>query len=101
NRTDPLRRASLLEFPAYGQIVMTGDLHGNRRNFEKLCRYADLERAHARHVILHELIHQDTMLGQRDTSYELMIEAAQYKCRFPVQVHFLQSNHELAQLTDQ
>ena len=101
NRADPLRNGSLLEFPAYGQLVMTGDMHGHRRNFEKLCKYADLARASSRHVILHELIHQETLYNQPDTSYELLIEAAGYKCRFPDQVHFIQSNHELAQLTGQ
>lgn len=101
NRTDPIRSGSLLKFPDYGQVVMTGDMHGHRRNFEKLCRYAMLDRAAARHVVLHELIHEDSVPGQPDTSWELLIRAAEYKCRFPEQVHFIQSNHELAQLTGQ
>ncbi|MEK7732058.1 MAG: hypothetical protein AAB363_09420, partial [Planctomycetota bacterium] len=42
NREDPLLRGSLLVFPNYGQVVMTGDMHGHRRNFEKLKRYCDL-----------------------------------------------------------
>ncbi|MFQ5589734.1 MAG: hypothetical protein ACE5HE_01095 [Phycisphaerae bacterium] len=100
NRDDPLLRGSLLEFPAYGQLVMTGDLHGHRRNFEKLQRYCDLEHFGARHVILHEVIHEDvTSLTGRDNSHELLLDAARWKCAFPDQVHFLQSNHELAQAT--
>ena len=99
NREDPLLRGSLLVFPNYGQVIMTGDIHGHRRNFEKLKRYCDLGRLGARHVILHELIHEDVpSLSAKDTSHELMLDAARWKCEFPDQVHFLLSNHELAQV---
>lgn len=100
NTDDELLEGSLLVFPNYGQLVMTGDLHGHRRNFEKLKRYCDLERFRPRHVVLHEIIHEDVEgLDDVDNSFEALIEAAQWKCDFPDQVHFLQSNHELAQLT--
>lgn len=100
NSDDPLRRGSLLVFPNYGQVVMTGDIHGHRRNFEKLKRYCDLGRFAARHVMLHELIHEDVSSSvAKDTSHELMLDAARWKCEFPDQVHFLLSNHELAQVT--
>ncbi|MCO6438857.1 MAG: hypothetical protein J5J06_17320 [Phycisphaerae bacterium] len=99
NRNDPHRRGSRLDFPNYGQLVMTGDLHGHRRNFEKLQRYCDLAQYGARHVILHEIIHEDVeTLDGPDTSHEVLLEAARWKCEFPDQVHFLQSNHELAQI---
>lgn len=101
NREDPLLRGSLMVFPNYGQLVMTGDLHGHRRNFQKLQRFCDLEHFAPRHVILHELIHEELpSYTAPDTSYELLIEAAKWKCEFPDQVHFLLSNHELAQLTN-
>lgn len=101
NREDPLREGSLLVFPNYGQLVMTGDLHGNRRNFEKLRRFCDLPHAGARHVILHEIVHEDVEeLDGVDRSHEVLLDAARWKCNFPDQVHFLQSNHELAQLFD-
>ena len=99
NREDALRQGSLLCFPNYGQLVMTGDLHGHRRNFEKLRRFCDLPNAGARHVILHEIIHEEIeALGAVDRSHELLLDAVRWKCDFPDQVHFLQSNHELAQL---
>ncbi len=99
NREDPLLKGSMLEFPNYGQLVMTGDLHGHKRNFEKLQRYCDLEKFGARHVILHELIHEEIeSFNAPDRSHEVLLAAAQWKCDFPDQVHFLQSNHELAQL---
>lgn len=100
NRNDSLLRGSELIFPNYGQLVMTGDLHGHTRNFEKLQRYCDLEHFAARHVIIHEIIHEEIeSLDKRDESFRVLIEAARWKCDFPDQVHFLQSNHELAQLT--
>ncbi len=100
NSQDPLRRGSMLVFPNYGQVVMTGDLHGHRRNFEKLKRFCDLEHSAARHVMLHEIIHEDVAsLTGKDTSHEVLIEAARWKIEFPDQVHFLLSNHELAQVT--
>ena len=99
NREDPLLTGSLLHFPDYGQLVMTGDLHGHRRNFDKLQRYCDLEHAGARHVVLHEIVHKDLeSLADQDTSHEVLLDAARWKCAFPDQVHFLQSNHELAQI---
>ncbi len=99
NREDALLSGSMLHFPDYGQLVMTGDIHGNRKNFEKLQRFCDLEHFAARHVILHELIHEDLDISGRDNSHETLLAAARWKVEFPDQVHFLLSNHELAQLS--
>ena len=100
NRSDPLLQGAILRFPNYGQLVMTGDLHGHRRNFERIQRYCDLEHAGARHVLLHEIIHEDVVAaGGVDRSWQVLLAAAQWKCDYPDQVHFVQSNHELAQLT--
>lgn len=99
NYGDPLREGSMLHLPNYGQVVMTGDMHGHRRNFEKLVRYCGLETTPVRHVILHELIHETPQApGAADRSFELLLDAARWKTFFPDQIHFLQSNHELAQL---
>jgi len=101
NLDDRLRKGSLLSFPNYGQVVMTGDMHGHRRNFEKLVKYCQLESTPHRHVILHELIHEKPeYYGAPDRSVELILDAAKWKTFFPEHVHFLQSNHELAQLQD-
>ncbi len=99
NREDPLLSGSQLLFPDYGQVVMTGDLHGHRRNFEKLKRFCDLEHAGARHVILHEIIHEEVEgFGGEDTSHQVLLDAARWKCEYPDQVHFLLGNHDLAQV---
>jgi len=98
NREDPLRKGSLLNLPDYGQVVMTGDLHGHRRNFEKLIKYCQLEKTSIRHVLLHEIIHEyPESYDSKDRSIELLLDAAKWKTFFPDQIHFLQSNHELAQ----
>lgn len=98
-RHDPNRRGSLLTFGAGGQLVMTGDLHGHHRNFDKLQRFCALERSPGRMAILHELIHEepDPPLTP-DLSIDLLLRATAWKCAFPDNVFFLQSNHELSQL---
>src|SRR5690606_27520174 len=94
------RDSSHLHIPDYGQRVMTGDLHGHFRNVEKFQIYPMLARMPSRHVVLHEMVHRDVQTpGAVDDSHLLLVEAAAYKCEFPEQVHFLQSNHELAQFT--
>lgn len=101
NLSDPIRKGSLLCPPDYTQLVMTGDMHGHRRNFEKLVKYCRLESTPTRHVILHELIHETPQeYDGLDKSIELMLDAAKWKNYYPDQVHFIQSNHELAQYQD-
>ncbi len=101
NLNDPIRAGSLLSLPDYSQLVMTGDMHGHRGNFEKLVKHCQLESTPTRHVILHELIHEKPeFYGAPDRSVQLMLDAAKWKAFFPEQIHFLQSNHELAQLQD-
>ncbi|MFQ5490840.1 MAG: hypothetical protein ACE5GE_08980, partial [Phycisphaerae bacterium] len=100
NRQSELLEGAVIKFPDYGQLVMTGDLHGHWRNFEKLRRFCDLGRAPVRHVVLHELIHEEpASLAEPDLSHLMLLAAAHWKCDFPDQVHFLQSNHELSQVT--
>lgn len=101
NREDPIRSGSLLRFGNVGQLVMTGDMHGNTRNFDKLQLYCALDRSPGRYVILHELIHAEPeRFGDPDLSVDLLIRAARWKCDFPDNVFFLQSNHELSQLRE-
>lgn len=99
NREDPNRTGSMLTFGSAGQLVVTGDLHGHVRNFEKLQRFCDLPRSPGRFVLLHELIHAEPeSLGGPDLSIDLLVRAAAWKCEFPDNIFFLQSNHELSQL---
>jgi hypothetical protein len=101
NRDDPFLSGSLLKFPNYGQLVVTGDLHGHQRNLQRIQTFCDLDHAPARHVILHELIHSEPEdLAATDASHVVLLQAANWKRQYPDQVHFIQGNHELAQLTN-
>ncbi|MBI5866470.1 MAG: metallophosphoesterase [Planctomycetes bacterium] len=101
-REDPIRRGATLHFGNAGQLVLTGDMHGNLKNFEKLQRFCALERSPARYVLLHELIHQEVQTERdMDLSIDLLVAAAAWKVAFPDNVYFMQSNHELAQLRGQ
>lgn len=97
-RDDPIREQSVLRFGSAGQLVMTGDLHGNTRNFDKLQRFCALDRSPGRIVVLHELIHEEpTPDKKHDMSIDLLVRAAIWKSDFPDNVFSLQSNHELSQ----
>jgi hypothetical protein len=99
NKLSPLRVHQVVTLPDTGEVWMTGDLHDHRTNFRKLIRATDLAKHPERHLILHELIHGDHFdpTGAED-SWQMLYEAAQLKCDFPNQVHFLLANHDLAQI---
>ncbi|MCK4342461.1 MAG: metallophosphoesterase [Phycisphaerae bacterium] len=99
NREDPNRSGSLLTFGSAGQLVMTGDMHGYTPNFDKLQHFCALRQSPGRSVILHELIHYEPdPPGLLDLSIDLLVRAAAWKCEYPDNIFFLQSNHELSQL---
>jgi len=76
---------------------MTGDLHGHRRNFERIAAFADLANNLDRHIILQEIIHG----GPEDPeggclSYRLLLDVVRYKLSFPDRVHIVMGNHDTA-----
>jgi hypothetical protein len=99
NKLSPLRQGQVVTLPGDGEVWMTGDIHDHRINFRKLLAAADLGSNPQRHLVLHELIHGDHFdrSGAED-SWRTLHEAAQLKCNFPDQVHFLLANHDLAQI---
>ncbi len=81
--------------PAKGSLVVTGDIHGHRRNFERAVAFADLVSNPDRHLVLQELIHG----GPEDSrggclSYKLLFDAVGYKLSFPDRVHIIMGNHD-------
>jgi hypothetical protein len=99
NQLDPLRDQQVIVLPAEGELWIAGDLHDHRTNFRKITTAADLGNNPQRHLILQELIHGDHYDEKgAEGSWEMLYKAAELKCDFPQQVHFLFANHDLAQI---
>ena len=97
NHADKYRRGNLVRLPAEGSLIVTGDLHGHRRNFEKTLAYADLENNPDRHLLFQEIIHggpEDSFGGC--ISYKLLLDVFRYKLNFPDRVHVIMGNHDTA-----
>ncbi len=97
NNADEFRHGNLIALPAEGTLVAAGDLHGHRRNFERIVAFADLTNNPKRHLILQEVIHG----GPEDDeggciSYRLLFDVIRYKLEFPNQVHIIMGNHDTA-----
>lgn len=99
NKFSPLRTQQVVHLPNQGEVWMTGDIHDHRTNFKKLIAAADLANNPQRHLILHELIHGDHFdTSGAEDSWQMLYQAAELKCEFTNQVHFLLANHDLAQI---
>lgn len=97
NRTLPARDGNLVQLPGHGRLVVSGDLHGNHFNMEKVFHLADLDAGTDRHVIFQELIHGPRLTNGMDFTYRTLAIAAHMQLAYPGQVHVLMGNHELAQ----
>jgi hypothetical protein len=83
-------------------VLISGDLHGHRLNFDRLQAIADLAAESARHWIVQEVCHGGPEYPGRGgcMSHLLLEDVADLKTRFPQRFHFLLGNHELSELTD-
>ncbi|MBM4036853.1 MAG: hypothetical protein FJ291_34395 [Planctomycetes bacterium] len=100
NEQDASLRGRLIELPSTGDVMVTGDLHGNASNFQRIIRIADLPHNPNRHLILQEVLH--AMYGDTpDSSFRLLEDVAVLKTVYPSQVHILLGNHDLAELHGQ
>jgi hypothetical protein len=101
NQADSYRRHNLIVLPDKGDIVITGDLHGHRRNFERIVAYSVLEKNPDRHLLLQEIIHG----GPEDEkggclSFDLLADVVRLKIKFPDRVHIILANHDTAFITN-
>lgn len=95
-RQDACRKGDVVELPARGDLILTGDIHGNLDNFEEIVARAALDQHPDRHLVIHELIHDFCNRG-KDYSYEILQDAARLKAEYPDQLHIILGNHELAE----
>ncbi|MHC4528272.1 MAG: metallophosphoesterase [Planctomycetota bacterium] len=101
NHADRSRQGNLIHLPAHGSLIVTGDLHGHRRNFERITAYADLANQPDRHIVLQEIIHGGPADSEGDClSYELLFDVVRYKLSFPDRVHVIMGNHDIACMND-
>lgn len=101
NRDAACRRGSIDAVPARGALLATGDIHDNPLHLARVMRLARLGAhtdAEPRHVILHEVIHPDHLVGGVDTSHRALLRVAAIKLAHPEQAHTLLANHELSQV---
>ncbi len=98
NYTTPGRSGCVIDLPGEGRLFMTGDLHDQGLNYQRILRVAGLHLDPHRHLILHEMIHGSPRINNRDMSIRMLGKVAALKLAFPSQVHLLLGNHELSQL---
>jgi hypothetical protein len=104
NRRTPGRQGNIvvLDPKLAEEVMITGDLHGHRRNFNRIRRLAALDENSRRHLVLQEVCHGGSTYPQNGgcMSHAILEDIARLKTEHPRQVHFLLGNHELSELTD-
>jgi hypothetical protein len=104
NLATPNRRGNVIEIgpEIADDVMLTGDLHGHRRNLNLIRRIADLGSLPRRHLMLQEVCHGGPTYPQTGgcMSHVTVEDIARLKVQYPDRVHFLLGNHELAELTD-
>lgn len=92
------RKGSTVHLPRKGRVLITGDLHDNGRNLQRIIKLAALHESADHHLILHEIIHGPHLINGRDLSVRTLARVAELKLKHPNQVHVLLANHELSQI---
>lgn len=104
NRKTAFRQGNIivLDAEAGDDVMITADLHGHRKNFNAIKRIAALDENPRRHLVLHEVCHGGPTYPSNGgcMSHGMLEDVAKLKAAYPDRVHFILSNHELAELTD-
>ena len=101
NYSDKLRHGNIVELPSKGRLIVTGDLHGHKKNFERITAFADLANNTDTYLIFQEILHG----GDEDPyggcmSFVLFFDVLALKLQFPDQVCLIMGNHDTAIVTD-
>jgi hypothetical protein len=104
NLKTPTRRGNVIVITPEeaDDVLITADLHGHRRNFNAIRKLADLEAHPRRHLVMQEVCHGGPTYPSNGgcMSHTMLEDVAKLKAKYPDRVHFLLSNHELAEATD-
>ena len=84
------------------EVMVTGDLHGHRRNFNLIRRLSALDAHRGRHLVLQEVCHGGPTYPENGgcMSHTMLEDIARLKTKYPERVHFILGNHELAEMTE-
>jgi hypothetical protein len=98
------REGNIIELKARtaGEVMVTADLHGDRENFNAIRHLANLAKHPGRHLVMQEVCHGGPTYSASGgcMSHTMLEDVARLKTEFPEQVHFLMSNHEMAEFMD-
>jgi len=101
NWSDRLRRGNVVVLPKRGDVVVTGDLHGNWNNFARVRELADIASHPRRHMVFQEVLHGGVMTEKGAClSFQVLEEVAELISAFPGRVHMVAANHDFAEVTD-
>jgi len=103
NRQMPGRHGStvVLAPELADEVMIVGDMHGHRRNFDRIREIAALDEHPRRHLVLQEVCHGGPSYpGGGCMSHMILEDVAELLTRHPRQVHLILGNHELAELAD-
>ncbi|PHS10419.1 MAG: hypothetical protein COA78_11335 [Blastopirellula sp.] len=91
-----------LDSESADEVMITADLHGNRMNFNRILEIADLDQNPKRQLILQEVCHGGPTYPKSGgcMSHLMLEDVAALIVKYPEQVCFIISNHELAELCD-
>jgi predicted phosphodiesterase len=101
NQTDPLRKGNIVRLGTEGIVIVAGDIHGHRRNFERIITKANLQDNPNTHIVIQEILHggmEDEFQGCM--SFHLFYDVIRYQMQFPGQVHLIMGNHDTAIIND-
>ena len=103
NRQMPGRRGSTIELTPElaDEVMIAGDVHGHRGNFDRIRQIAALDANPRRHLVLQEVCHGGPSYpGGGCMSHTILEDVAELITKHPRQVHLMLGNHELAELAD-
>jgi hypothetical protein len=83
-------------------VLVAGDLHGHRPNFNAILKIAALDDHPRRHLVVQDVCHGGPAYPSNGgcMSHSMLEDVAALKVKYPDRFHFMLGNHELAELTD-